>query len=207
MGSHVPPNSLGSFTVAEPSHLPPYMHSQGHMVEGQPFGNPHQIASVPQQHVPQQQVPHQFQQDMGQHHMGQHHMGQQHMGQQHMGQQHMGQQQNSMPFGPSDYMQMGFHQSAQHHVPAGVHGGMEHQGNHAPFGVMPQHDPHGTMQQAVTVPQAGFGFEHPPMQHVPQQGFPSDGGFHQQQQHQQPHQPPPAGGGFPPPASGGFNHW
>ena len=227
MGSHTPPNHLGGFTVAEPSHLPTYTPSQGHMMAGQqPFGSPHNhMAAVPQQHMPHQHAsPHnQFQQDIGQHHMGhqQQHAGQQHMGQQHIGQQHIGQphhmghQQNPAPFGPSDYMQAGFHHPVQHHMPTGLHGSIEQQSNHAPFGVMP-HDPHGAAHhhQPVTVPPAGFGFEHPPahtpQQHIPQQGgFPGDGGFHQQH-HQPPHQPlhqPPPAGGFPPPASTGFNHW
>jgi len=184
VGSHTPPSHLGGFTVAEPSHLPTYGHMPGHMsghvMDGQSFGSHHNhIASAPQQQIHQQhapphsQFPHQFPQgvEQQQHHIGQHHNP--------MGQHSIGQQQNSMPFGPSDYTQTGFHQSAQHQIPAGLHG-MEPQGNHA-FGVMPQHGPHSAMQQqAVTVPPAGFGFEHQPahvpQQHVPQHVLPGDGG-------------------------------
>ena len=174
VASQTPPSHLGGYTVAEPSHLPAYM-MEGHM------SNHQSIASVPQQHMPHQnQFGHQAPQEM------------------------MGQHQHSMPYGHSDYVPTGFHQPintgihqqqpVQHHAPLGVQVGVEHQhlGGHAPFGAI---------QQPVTVPPAGFGFEQQPAQsqqmQAPQPGFPNEG-FPVGSPHQPHHQPPP---------TGGFNHW
>ena len=191
VASHIPPShlsGLSGYTVAEPSPYPPaYMVG---MVGDHSVATAHQQ----QQHIPQEMA-----------------------------------QQHHMPYGPSDYVQTGFHQpvnnaSVYHHpvqhapagIPAGihgsgVHGGMEPQGNYAPFG-MSQSDPYAAIHQPVAVPPTGFGFEQQPAQmqqsHY-QPGFPGDGGFHHQPHHQpQPHhlphhQPQPANA-FPP---GGVNHW
>lgn len=91
-------------------------------------------------------------------------------------------QQNTMPYGPSDYERTGYHQPVTPGVyqqppqqaSMGPYGGMEQQGQYAPFGVM-QNDPYGAIQQPVVVPPAGFGFEQQqPAQAYPQ-GFPGGG--------------------------------
>jgi len=97
-------------------------------------------------------------------------------------------QQNSMPYGPSDYVQTVYHQPGYpgnpgvyqqqqqptQQVPPGTYGGMEQPGQYAPFGVMPN-DPYAAIQQPVTVPAAGVGFE---QQQPPAQAYPPQGGFY-----------------------------
>ena len=181
VASNTPPSHLSGqsgYTVAEPSSFPPAY------ITGM-VGN-HSVAAThqQQQHIPQHS---QFPQEMAHHHM--------------------------MPYGPSDYVQTGFHQPVNHasahqhpvhHAPMGTHGGgMDSQGNYAPFGTLPQNNSFGAIQQPVAVPPTGFGFEQHSMQapHAHHQsGLLIDGGFHHQPSHHQPqpvHQFPPSSG----------NHW
>ena len=203
--SQVPPGHLlGGFTDPPPSTVP--SHYPPDYLMGNIHGNQQGIATAQQQQFAPQQSQHP---------------------------QEMWHQQGQTPYGPSNFGAAEQTAFNQQHNPSVYqpphtqniqtgHSGMDyHQGNQswgnqtwggqAPHGTMQQMDPFGGVQQAGTVPQAGFGYDqHMQMQAPPHQGFPQQD-FHHQQGFQgggvpvgtpyqsvpyQPYQPPPASG-FP----------
>jgi len=147
------PNSLGGYTVANPSQYSPQTYTESYGGQGAVVpAAPYQYSATQGQQSPYHYPPEAVQQVQGS---------------------------VAMPYGEQHTQAAyqttsAYQQQPMHSVPAGIYGTMEQPSQYAPLGTTSPSDPYTGMQQPTAVPPSGFGQEQPvPSTYVyPGEGIP-----------------------------------